>query len=47
MDTIRNEHIRKHLGVMNIAGKMRKNRLKRFGHIERRVIIMQSKRYVK
>lgn len=34
MDKINNEYIKGSLGVMNIAGKMRANRLKQFGHDE-------------
>lgn len=36
LDRIRNKYIRGSLGVTNIAGKVRENKLKWFGHVERR-----------
>ena len=35
-DRIRNESIRKELGVANIEDKMKENRLRQFGHVRRR-----------
>lgn len=42
MVRIKNEYIRRNLGVTNIARKMRKNRLKQFGYIEKKNIIKKT-----
>lgn len=36
LDRNKNEYIRGYLGVMNMAGKMRMNKLGWFGHVKRR-----------
>lgn len=36
LDKIRNEHIKESLGVTDIVEKMKRNRWKWFGHVERR-----------
>ena len=35
-DRVRNEHIRERVGVAPIEDKLRENRLKWFGHVQRR-----------